>query len=61
VYDGLAAATAARFGRGGIDEGAVDSAMSAAGELAGRLAWRHSWPMAKWTRFTRRVAAWQGR
>jgi hypothetical protein len=61
VRDGLAAATAARFGRGGIDEGAVESAVSAAGELAGRLAWRYSWPVAKWARFTRRVTAWQGR
>lgn len=60
VRDGLAAATAARFGRSAVDEGAVESAVSAAGELAGRLAWRHSWPMMRWTRFTRRIAAWQG-
>jgi hypothetical protein len=60
VRDGLSAATAARFGRASVDEGAVESAVSAAGELAGRLAWRHSWPMVQWTRFTRRVAAWQG-
>jgi hypothetical protein len=60
VRDGLAATTAARFGRADVDEGAVDSAMSAAGELAGRLAWRHSWPMTQWARFTRRIAAWQG-
>ena len=29
--------------------------------LAGQLAWRHSWPVVQWTRFARRVAAWQGR
>jgi hypothetical protein len=60
VRDGLTAATAARFGRARVDEGAVESAVTAAGELAGRLAWRHSWPMVQWARFTRRVAAWQG-
>jgi hypothetical protein len=60
LRDGLTAATAARFGRAAVDEGAVESAVSAAGELAGRLAWRHSWPMVQWARFTRRVTAWQG-
>ena len=60
VRDGLAAATAARFGRAAVDEGAVESAVSAASELAGQLAWRHSWPAMVWTRFTRRVADWQG-
>ncbi len=60
VRDGLLAATAARYGRGTVDESAVESAVSAAGELASSLAWRHSWPVERWTRFTRRVAAWQG-
>ncbi len=59
VRDGLAAATAARFGRAAVDEGAVESAVSAATELAGRLAWRHSWPAMQWTRFARRVADWK--
>jgi hypothetical protein len=61
VRDGLAAATAARFGRAAVDEGTVESAVSAASELAGQLAWRHSWPATQWTRFARRVADWQGR
>ncbi len=60
LRDGLTAATASRFGRGVVDEGTVDSAVSAAGDLAGRLAWRHSWPMVQWTRFLRRIAVWQG-
>ena len=55
------AATAARYGRGRVDEGSVESGVDAAAELAGTLAWRHSWPMLQWTRLTRLVAAWQGR
>ncbi len=61
LRDGLAAATAARYGRAAADEGSVESAVAAGGELAGSLAWRHSWPMLQWARFTRRIAAWQGR
>ena len=61
VRDGLAAASAARFGRAAVDEGMVESAVSAASELAGQLAWRHSWPVVQWTGFARRVAVWQGR
>jgi hypothetical protein len=61
LRDGLAAATAARYGRGRVDEGSVESGVAAAAELAGSLAWRHSWPMVQWTRLTRMVAAWQGR
>ena len=61
LRDGLSAATASRFGRAAVDESAVESAMSAAAELASGLAWRHSWPVERWARFTRRVAAWQGR
>jgi hypothetical protein len=61
LRDGLAAVAAARFGRAAVDEGTVESAVSAASELAGGLAWRHSWPVQQWTRFTGRVAAWQGR
>jgi hypothetical protein len=60
LRDGLSAITAARYGRSRVDEGAVESAVNAAGELAGSLAWRHSWPMVQWSRFTRRVADWQG-
>ncbi len=61
LRDGLTAATAARFGRAPVDESTVEGAMSAAAELASGLAWRHAWPMERWTRFTRRVVAWQGR
>jgi len=60
VRDGLSALTAARYGRSRVDEGVVESAVNAAGELAGSLAWRHSWPIVQWSRFTRRVADWQG-
>ncbi|MGD9904535.1 MAG: hypothetical protein AB7U83_13810 [Vicinamibacterales bacterium] len=60
LRDGLGAATAARYGRAGVDDGAVDGAVAAAEELAGALAWRHSWPMVQWAKFMRRIAAWQG-
>jgi hypothetical protein len=59
LRDGLVAVTASRFGRQSLDDAALEGAIGAGSDLASRLAWRHSWPMERWTRFTRRVAAWR--
>lgn len=61
IRDGLAALTAARFGRGTADEGAIDSGVAAAGPLARSLAFRYSWPMLQVKKVTDFVAGWQGR
>ncbi|MGE3472511.1 MAG: hypothetical protein AB7O28_19315, partial [Vicinamibacterales bacterium] len=60
LRDGLAALTAARFGRSALDESALDLATSAAGPLARSLAFRHSWPMVQWQKLTEAVARWRG-
>ena len=61
VHDGLVALTASRFGRATLDDGALDSAMSAAGPLASSLSMRYSWPMEQWRTLVASVAAWRGR
>ncbi|MBL8139086.1 MAG: hypothetical protein JNL48_20865 [Acidobacteria bacterium] len=61
VRDGIAALTAARFGRAGLDESSLDQAVSAAGPLARSLALRHSWPMEQWRKVTSAVTNWTGR
>ncbi|MEP7116472.1 MAG: hypothetical protein ABI880_02750 [Acidobacteriota bacterium] len=61
VHDGLLALTAARFGRAKLDDGALDSAVSAAGPLASSLSRRYSWPMERWRAMLASVAAWRGR
>lgn len=61
LRDGLAALTAARFGRAALDEGALDGAVSAAGPLARSLAWQHSWPMVQWRGLIGSLRAWKGR
>ncbi|MEZ5294644.1 MAG: hypothetical protein R2745_26435 [Vicinamibacterales bacterium] len=60
LRDGLAALTAARFGRSALDEPALDLATSAAGPLARSLAFRYSWPMVQWRKVTDAVAGWRG-
>ena len=61
VRDGLLALTASRFGRAKLDDGALDSAMTAAGPLASSLAMRHAWPMEQWRTLVAAVASWRGR
>lgn len=61
VHDGLLALTAARFGRATLDDGALDSAISAAGSLSGSLAMKHTWPVVQWRKFTGAIAGWRGR
>lgn len=61
LHDGLAALTAARFGRATLDESAVESAIGAATSLARSLALRHSWPMLQWQKLVNFVQAWKGR
>jgi hypothetical protein len=61
VHDGLAALTAARFGRATLDDSALDLAVSAAGPLARSLAFKYSWPMEQLRKFTDAVARWRGR
>ena len=61
VRDGLVALTASRFGRATLDDGTLDSAVSAAGPLASSLALRHAWPFEQWRKLLAGIAAWRGR
>ena len=61
VRDGIAALTAARFGRAALDEGSLDLAVSAAGPLARSLAFRYSRPMEQWRKVTAALRNWKGR
>jgi hypothetical protein len=61
VRDGLAALTAARYGRGELDESALDAAVRAAGPLARSLAIRYSWPMERLRAIGTAIARWRGR
>ena len=61
VRDGIAALTAARFGRAALDEGSLDLAVSAAGPLARSLAFRYSRPMEQWRKATAALRNWKGR
>lgn len=61
VRDGLAALTAARFGRATLDDSALDGAVSAAGPLARSLAIKYSWPMEQLRKLADAVARWRGR
>ncbi|MEZ5421256.1 MAG: hypothetical protein R2708_28485 [Vicinamibacterales bacterium] len=61
LRDGLAALTAARFGRAALDEGSLDTAVGAAGPLARSLAIRYSWPVRQWQTVVTAVADWTGR
>ena len=61
VRDGIAALTAARFGRAALDESSLDLAVSAAGPLARSLAFRYSRPMEQWRKMTAAIRNWKGR
>ncbi len=61
VRDGLLTLTASRFGRTPLDDGTLDSALSAAGPLASSLALRHAWPFEQWRKLLASIAAWRGR
>lgn len=61
LHDGLAALTAARFGRATLDESAVESAIGVATSLSRSLALRYSWPMLQWQKLVNFVQAWKGR
>ncbi len=61
VRDGLLTLTASRFGRGTLDDGALDSALSAAGPLASSLARKHTWPVVRWRKMVAAIAAYRGR
>jgi hypothetical protein len=60
LRDGLAALTAARFGRSELDDAALDAAMNAAGPMARSLAVRYSWPVERWRALRTAFAQWRG-
>lgn len=57
---GLLALTAARFGRGALDDTALDSAISSAGPLARSLAMQQSWPVVQVRKLTEAIKGWRG-
>lgn len=60
VRGGLQALTAARFGRGTLDDTALDAAISSAGPLARSLAVRESWPVVQARKLTAAIKGWRG-